>query len=401
MPLYKYEAKNMDGKKLKGKLNIDNEEELRRKLKSKGYFLISYENEESLINLNLNIFYKVSQKDLSILCRELYFSFSSGINILESISIVKNQVENKKLENILENVFKEVEKGKMLSDAFSKFKDIPKLFIDMIKVGEATGRLDEIMKDLADYYDKQYKQERKVKNALIYPKFLISFSLLIVAVLVAYVVPIFVENLLSANQKLPLPTRVVIALSSFIKNKILLILILILVIFLIKRFILDKNKAYIFFRDKIKLKVKILGTVSRQIMTARFARTFSILFAGGISVIDCMEISANVVENEYAKNKLLRCRDLIDNGSTIGDALATLDIFPKMLVQSIRVGEESGSVDKTLKKASDFYNSEANFALEKITNLIEPVMIIILALVVGFVVLSLVLPMFSMYQAVQ
>ncbi|MBS6043209.1 MAG: type II secretion system F family protein [Clostridium baratii] len=401
MPLYKYEAKNMDGKKLKGKLNIDNEEELRRKLKSKGYFLISYENEESLINLNLNIFYKVSQKDLSILCRELYFSFSSGINILESISIVKNQVENKKLENILENVFKEVEKGKMLSDAFSKFKDIPKLFIDMIKVGEATGRLDEIMKDLADYYDKQYKQERKVKNALIYPKFLISFSLLIVAVLVAYVVPIFVENLLSANQKLPLPTRVVIALSSFIKNEILLILILILVIFLIKRFILDKNKAYIFFRDKLKLKVKILGTVSRQIMTARFARTFSILFAGGISVIDCMEISANVVENEYAKNKLLRCRDLIDNGSTIGDALATLDIFPKMLVQSIRVGEESGSVDKTLKKASDFYNSEANFALEKITNLIEPVMIIILALVVGFVVLSLVLPMFSMYQAVQ
>ncbi|AIY83211.1 MAG: type II secretion system F family protein [Clostridium baratii] len=401
MPLYKYEAKNMDGKKLKGKLNIDNEEELRRKLKSKGYFLISYENEESLINLNLNVFYKVSQKDLSILCRELYFSFSSGINILESISIVKNQVENKKLENILENVFKEVEKGKMLSDAFSKFKDIPKLFIDMIKVGEATGRLDEIMKDLADYYDKQYKQERKVKNALIYPKFLISFSLLIVAVLVAYVVPIFVENLLSANQKLPIPTRIVISLSSFIKNEILLILILILVIFLIKRFILDKNKAYIFFRDKLKLKVKVLGTVSRQIMTARFARTFSILFAGGISVIDCMEISANVVENEYAKNKLLRCRDLIDNGSTIGDALATLDIFPKMLVQSIRVGEESGSVDKTLKKASSFYDSEANFALEKITNLIEPVMIIILALVVGFVVLSLVLPMFSMYQAVQ
>lgn len=401
MPLYKYEAKNMDGKKLKGKLNIDNEEELRRKLKSKGYFLISYENEESLINLNLNVFYKVSQKDLSILCRELYFSFSSGINILESISIVKNQVENKKLENILENVFKEVEKGKMLSDAFSKFKDIPKLFIDMIKVGEATGRLDEIMKDLADYYDKQYKQERKVKNALIYPKFLISFSLLIVAVLIAYVVPIFVENLLSANQKLPLPTRIVIALSNFIKNEILLILILILVIFLIKRFILDKNKTYIFFRDKLKLKVKVLGTVSRQIMTARFARTFSILFAGGISVIDCMEISANVVENEYAKNKLLRCRDLIDNGSTIGDALATLDIFPKMLVQSIRVGEESGSVDKTLKKASDFYDSEANFALEKITNLIEPVMIIILALVVGFVVLSLVLPMFSMYQAVQ
>ncbi|MDU1053128.1 type II secretion system F family protein [Clostridium baratii] len=401
MPLYKYEAKNMDGKKLKGKLNIDNEEELRRKLKSKGYFLISYENEKSLINLNLNVFYKVSQKDLSILCRELYFSFSSGINILESISIVKNQVENKKLENILENVFKEVEKGKMLSDAFSKFKDIPKLFIDMIKVGEATGRLDEIMKDLADYYDKQYKQERKVKNALIYPKFLISFSLLIVAVLVAYVVPIFVENLLSANQKLPIPTRIVIALSGFIKNEILLILILILVIFLIKRFILDKNKAYIFFRDKLKLKVKVLGTVSRQIMTARFARTFSILFAGGISVIDCMEISANVVENEYAKNKLLRCRDLIDNGSTIGDALATLDIFPKMLVQSIRVGEESGSVDKTLKKASSFYDSEANFALEKITNLIEPVMIIILALVVGFVVLSLVLPMFSMYQAVQ
>ncbi|MEG1001781.1 type II secretion system F family protein [Clostridium sp.] len=401
MPLYKYEAKNIDGKILKGKLNIQNEEELRRRIKSKGYFLIKYENLESSFNINIDLFSKITQKDLSILCRELYFSLSSGITILDSLSIVKDQLENKRLENILNNVFRDVEKGKMLSEAFSKFKDMPSLFIYMLKVGEATGRLDEIMEDLSDFYDKQYKQERKIKNALIYPKFLISFSLVIVSILIAYVVPIFVSNLLASEEKLPMPTEVVIWISNFIQNKWIYLLSFTLIIILLKRFILDKNKRFIFLRDKYITKSKVIGFVSKQIMTARFARTFSILFAGGISVISCMEISANVIGNEYIKYKLMRSRDLINNGSTIGEALATQNIFPKMLVQSIKVGEEAGSVDKILKKASNFYDSEANFALDRFTNLIEPTMIVVLALIVGFVVLSLVLPMFSMYQTVQ
>ncbi|MEG1482217.1 type II secretion system F family protein [Clostridium sp.] len=401
MPLYKYEAKNIDGKILKGKLNIQNEEELRRRIKSKGYFLIKYENLESSFNINIDLFSKITQKDLSILCRELYFSLSSGITILDSLSIVKDQLENKRLENILNNVFRDVEKGKMISEAFSKFKDMPSLFIYMLKVGEATGRLDEIMEDLSDFYDKQYKQERKIKNALIYPKFLISFSLVIVSILIAYVVPIFVSNLLASEEKLPMPTEVVIWISNFIQNKWIYLLSFTLIIILLKRFILDKNKRFIFLRDKYITKSKVIGFVSKQIMTARFARTFSILFAGGISVISCMEISANVIGNEYIKYKLMRSRDLINNGSTIGEALATQNIFPKMLVQSIKVGEEAGSVDKILKKASNFYDSEANFALDRFTNLIEPTMIVVLALIVGFVVLSLVLPMFSMYQTVQ
>ncbi|MGL4570687.1 MAG: type II secretion system F family protein [Clostridium sp.] len=401
MPLYKYEAKNIDGKMLKGKLNIQNEEALRRRIKSKGYFLIKYENLDSSFNINIDLFSKITQKDLSILCRELYFSLSSGITILDSLSIVKDQLENKRLEKILNNVFKDVEKGKMLSEAFSRFKDMPSLFIYMLKVGEATGRLDEIMEDLSDFYDKQYKQERKIKNALIYPKFLISFSLVIVSILIAYVVPIFVSNLLASEEKLPMPTKVVIWISNFIQNQWIYLLSFILIVIMIKKFILDKNKRFIFLRDKYITKSKVIGFVSKQIMTARFARTFSILFAGGISVISCMEISANVIGNEYIKYKLIRTKDLINNGATIGDSLSSQNIFPKMLVQSIKVGEEAGSVDKILKKASNFYDSEANFALDRFTNLIEPTMIVILALIVGFVVLALVLPMFSMYQTVQ
>ncbi|MBP1888760.1 type IV pilus assembly protein PilC [Clostridium moniliforme] len=401
MPLYKYKAKNLDGKVIKGKIDIENSEELRKLLRERGFFLVDYEDSGMSINIDLGMFRKIPKKDISIFCREMYFSLTSGISIVQSLEIVKEQIENKKLKNILYNVFDDIKRGRMLSDAFKQYDDLPNLFIYMLQVGEETGRLDEVMGNLADYYNNQYKQEKKIKNALIYPKFLLCFSLIVVSILVAFVVPIFVQNLLSANEVLPVPTKIVIWISSFIKNKWMYIIAFLIVISILKIFILNKNKKYIYFKDRFIVNSKFIRTISMQIFTSRFARTFSILFGGGVNVTRCIEICADVIGNEFIKSRLLQSKEFISNGSSIAEGLGMENTFPKMLIQSIRVGEESGTVEEILKKASEFYDSEANFALEKLSNLVEPIMIILLAFLVGFVVISLVLPIFSMYDAVK
>lgn len=401
MPLYKYEARDLNGKLLKGKIELNNIDELRKVLKHKGFFLTKYDTGRQSLNIDFDMLKKIPKKDISIFCREMYFALSSGITILQSLDIVKGQVENKKLKNILKNVYDEVEKGKMLSEAFKKYKDLPNLFIYMIEVGEETGKIDEIMGSLADYYDSQYKQEKKIKNALIYPKFLFIFSIFIVLCLVTFVVPVFVKNLLSANINLPIPTQIVVWISDFMKANWIYIILVVFLFLIIKRTLIDKSKTYKMFRDKFIVKFKFIKNMTMQIYTARFAKTFSILFGGGISVVRCIEICSDVIGNEYLKKKLIDSKELINNGSSIAESLEISNTFPKMLIQSIKVGEESGTVEDILEKASQFYDSEANFALEKLTNLVEPVMIVILAMLVGFIVISLLLPMFSMYDTVQ
>lgn len=401
MPLYKYEARNLEDKVLKGKLDTNDVDELRKILKQRGFFLTKYESERDFLSLDFSIFVKIPKQDLSIFCRQMYFSLSSGITVFKSIEIVKEQIENKRLRKILNDVYVELEKGRLLSDSFKRYKDLPNLFVYMIQVGEETGKIDEIMGNLADYYDNQYKQEKKIKNALIYPKFLLVFSILIVLSLVTFIVPLFTENLLSANKNLPFLTQVVVDLSNFVKTKWMYLILAFFVLVMIKKIVLDKNKAYKLFKDKFIVKFKFIKDMTMPIYTARFARTFSILFSGGISVIKCVEITSDVLGNSYLSKKLLEGRELLSNGASISESLENGGAFPKMLVQSIKVGEESGSVDKILKKASEFYDSEANFAIEKLTSLIEPMMIIILAFLVGFIVVSILMPMFSMYDAVQ
>lgn len=401
MPLYKYEARNLEDKVLNGTLDTNDVDELRKILKQRGFFLTKYESEKQFLNLDFSIFVKIPKQDLSVFCRQMYFSLSSGITVFKSIEIVKDQIENKRLKKILNDVYVELEKGRLLSDSFKKYKDLPNLFVYMIQVGEETGKIDEIMGNLADYYDNQYKQEKKIKNALIYPKFLLVFSILIVLSLVTFIVPLFTENLLSSNKSLPFLTQVVVDLSNFVKTKWMYLILAFFVLVMIKKIVLDKSRAYKLFKDRFIVKFKFIKNMTMPIYTARFARTFSILFSGGISVIKCVEITSDVLGNSYLSKKLLEGRELLSNGASISESLENGGAFPKMLVQSIKVGEESGSVDKILKKASEFYDSEANFAIEKLTSLIEPMMIIILAFLVGFIVISILLPMFSMYDAVQ
>ncbi|MGL4849782.1 MAG: type II secretion system F family protein [Clostridium sp.] len=400
MILFKYEAKSLDGKKIKGKIKAENEIELRRSLKNKGYYVTNVYRESKGLNIDLGELKKVEDSNYANVCREMSFSLKAGVSILETLEMVKDGGGSKKLGIIMEAVYVDVKGGKLLSEALKKHKEIPNLLWSMVSVGEETGNLDDIMEELGDYYTKQFEQNKKVKNAVLYPKFLIFFSLIVVGFLAVYIVPMLVSNLIEAKGNLPLPTKIVISISGFIENNCLIIIIAIVILILFKKLILNKSYKYKYMRDKYILKSRFFGKITTLLLTARFSRTFGALFGGGVSVIRCFEVTANVIGNTYFKEKLLEGREIINKGGTIGEALEFYNILPSMMIKTIKVGEKSGSLDKILRKSTAYYEIEANFKLDRLTKLIEPIMIIILSLLIGFIIVSIMLPIFSMYNAI-
>ncbi|MGL5416508.1 MAG: type II secretion system F family protein [Clostridium sp.] len=400
MILFKYEAKSLDGKKIKGKVKAENEIELRKLLKRRGYYITSVYRESKGLNIDLNELKKIEDSNYANICRELSFSLKAGVNILEALEMVKDGGGSKKLGFIMEAVYVDVKGGKLLSEALKKHKEIPNLLWSMVNVGEETGNLDQIMEELGDYYTKQFEQNKKIKNALLYPKFLISFSIIAVGFLSIYIVPMIASNLIEMKGNLPLPTKIVIGVSGFLEKNYLIIIAIIIGLILVKKLILNKSQKYLYMRDRYILKSRIFGKLTTLLLTARFSRTFGTLFSGGVSVIRCFEITANVIGNSYFKEKLLEGKEVINKGGNIGEALELYNILPDMMIKTIRVGEKSGSLAKILKKSTAYYEIEANFKLDKLTKLIEPIMIIILSLLIGFIIVSIMMPIFSMYNAI-
>ena len=381
MPVFLYEGKSLDGSTVKGMIDLETQDDVKEMLRSKGIFPISVRENNKGATLEFNIKKGIPFDHLAILCRQFYFTLSAGVPMLRAIGMIKDQIEHKRLRKILDNVHEEVQKGSALSEVFRKHKDIPFMLTAMVEVGEATGNIDQVMEEMADYYDKQHRQKKKIDAALTYPKFLLVFAICIVMGLVSFVVPTFVDSILSAGQELPMPTRIVIAISDFINSNFLLLVLMVIAIIVVKKLFIDTNYPIQYQIDKFLVTDKYLGKITQQIFTARFARTFAMLVKGGMNIID-----------ESTK--------LITTGAGIGDTLESRRIFPKMLTQMMKVGEDTGSLDDILKKTAEYYEIEADFALQKLTALIEPIMIVFLAIIVGFVVISIAMPMFQVMGAV-
>ncbi|MGL5414630.1 MAG: type II secretion system F family protein [Clostridium sp.] len=401
MNMFKYEAKNLEGKIIKGSMEGIDEKAVRKSLKNNGYYVVKIIKVNSGLNREITFSKKqITDADYAMICREIYFSLSSGVPLLESLEIVTEGIENKELKRILVNTRKDVESGNSFSSALKKHKKIPTILWSMVQVGEEVGQLDEIMNELSEFYYKQNEQKKKIKNSLLYPKFLLVFAMIVITFLVVYIVPIFIQNLQIAKGQIPIPTKIVMGISRIIGEYWVLIGIIIGILFIAKKMVLNKNKKYIYFRDKYLMNSRVLGKITQLIITARFASTFSILFSGGISVVRCFEIIANVIDNEYVREKLELGKQKISRGATIGEALEEYRVLPRMIIRTIKIGERSGSLDKILKKSASYYEAEANFKLEAISKLIEPIMIVILAFIVGFIVISMIMPIFAMYNAV-
>ncbi len=400
MAIYKYKAKNMQGDVIEGSLEVASKELLMENIRSKGYFPIKIEIEKGN-DIEINLFKKkINLKELSILARQLGFLMRSGVSITKSLEIAHDQSQNKRMKEILAKCLEEVNKGRSLSECLSDEKDFPKLMINLIKAGEISGRLDTVMLELSEYYKKLYKQKQKISQATIYPKILVGFSILVVTFLLAFVVPEFVNNLISGGGEIPVVTKALVVIGDLIKNNIIYIVGFVVGIVLAKKFVLDKNANFRIFMGKLVITAKGFGPLNKQIIAGRFASTFSMLMASGVSVIETIDILGQVLENDYVQKKLAEGREEIQKGQPIGTTIQELNVFPLMLTQMITVGEETGVLDEIMIKTAEFYENEVEVAIEKLISMIEPILIISLAFVVLFIVLAIMLPLMSMIDTV-
>jgi type IV pilus assembly protein PilC len=398
VPVFIYEAKNIQGNFLKGKMEASDEKAVNLMLREKNYYPVKVKLYKESLNVDLENLKKVSLKDISIFCRQFSVITSAGISILKAVEIVKEQTENPKLKKILSAVNQEIQKGKTFSVALREHKDIPDMLVNMVEVGETSGSLDKMMETLASYYEKEYKQQQKIKQATTYPKLIVIFAFAIVCGLVTFVVPTFTEMIVSSGGTIPLPTKIVLGISDFFKNYGLVTLVILAFMFTVIK-ITGKNSRSGLKSDKYLMKLPIFGKIYNQIITARFARTFGILMTSGVPIIQSLEICTQVLNSRTIGNTLISLKEEVKKGAGIGGTLEDRKVFPPMLTQMIKIGEESGNLDEVLGKTADFYDDEVQVATAKLTSLIEPTIIIVLAVVVGFIVLAIALPMFSMYDA--
>ena len=401
MAIYKYEARNVEGVTISGTLEAQAKSEVVNSLRQRGYFPTRIFIEDKSKDINIELFNKVTLKDLSLFCRQFAFVVQSGTPMLRAVELSMQQTENKKLKEILGRVYDQVQKGRSLSDAFKFEEEIPGLMTNMIAAGEASGRLEYIMNELSEYYKKQYKQKQKVSQATMYPKIIVVFTIMVVSFLLVKVVPDFVQNLSGMGGDLPIFTKILMTVGEFAKKTWVFFLIGGLLAYGYKVFFLNKDENYRLKSGKRSLEGRIFGRINRQLVAGRFANTFAILTSSGLGVIQALEISGQVLENAYIEKKLNEAKEDVKKGHPIGKTIEDLNIFPVMLTQMVTVGEETGALEDILVKTSEFYDGEVEAAIEKMTTMIEPILIMVLAVVVLFIVMALLLPMFNMMDAVQ
>ncbi|MDF2673726.1 MAG: pilC [Clostridiales bacterium] len=400
MPLYEYEAKSTAGDVIKGKMESADELVVVDAVRKMGYFPMKVKAYKPGLNIDLSEFKRVTIKDISIFCRQLSVIITSGISILRGLEIVRQQTENPKLKKDLGVVLDDVQRGNSLSTAMAKHKGFPSMLINMIEIGETSGTLDKIMDRMASYFEKEYKLSQKIKQAMTYPIVIAIVAVGVVTFLVTNVIPTFVGMLTSSGvTTLPLPTRIVIGLSDFIRYK-WYVIVFFIILFSVLFYIYRKSPTGRFALDKFKLGAPIFGKINKKILTSRFARTFGILMGSGVPLMQSLVICSNIAGNIVIKNLLDFTSEQVKKGAGIGDTLESQGVFPVMLTQMIKIGEESGTLDEVLTKTSDFYDNEVDTATAQLTSMIEPVIIVVLGIVVGFIILSIILPMFEMYNSV-
>lgn len=397
MPVYEYEAKLITGEIKSGKMEAIDEGSVRSSLRAMNYYPVVIK-EQGKNTIDLSKLRKVAIKDIAIFCRQFSYILISGMGILKALEILSAQTENKKLKKAIMMVYDDVQKGKELSGSMKKQEVFPEMLINMVAVGESGGNLDEIMKKLSEYYDKEYILKQKIKQALTYPIIVLVFALIIVNVLVIKVLPMLLGGMMNDQGSLPVTTQILLKISSFLQNNIILIVLGVLILIVLFN-IYGKSKKSVSV-DKFKLRIPVFGKINLKIVTSNFARTFGMLLGSGLPIIMSIEIASKVVGNTFVEGVLKESTEDIKKGLSLGDSLESKNVFPPMLTQMIKVGEESGTLDSTLGKTAEFFEMEAQTATTQLTTMIEPLIIILLAVVVGFIIVSIILPIFQMYDSV-
>ena len=342
----------------------------------------------------------ISPKELAVFTRQFSVMIDAGLPLVQCIEILGVQSENKVFQKVLLQVRQDVESGATLADAMRKHpKVFDDLYCNMIAAGEAGGILDTILQRLAVYIEKIVKLRRAVRSAMIYPIAVLSIAALVVAIILWKVIPTFAALFAGLGAELPLPTRVVIWLSNFVGRYFLLIVfLLVALLYALKRYHATYRGRRVI--DGLLLKTPVLGVVLRKIAVARFCRTLATLVSSGVPILEALEITAKTAGNAVVEDAIMATRKSIEEGKTISEPLKETEVFPPMVVHMIAVGEQTGALDAMLSKIADFYEEEVDAAVENMLTLLEPIMILFLGIVIGGIVISMYLPLFSLLSKI-
>jgi len=402
MPLFEYTARNnANGQIQKGQLDVPSKAEVSNYLRKNRLMLVSVREAPKQIKFNLPGAQRIKTRDIVIFTRQFATMINAGLPLVQSLTILAQQTENKALAEITRAVVYDVESGNTLADAFSKHpRAFSDLYVNMVAAGEAGGILDTILLRLATFLEKSDALMRKVKGALVYPGVIMTVAGAAIAILLIFVIPVFQTMFSSVNMELPLPTRIVIMLSDLLIGYWwALLLALGAVVFAIRRYYgtLSGRKNI----DSMLLKSPVLGDLLRKSAVSRFTRTLGTLISSGVSILEGLEITAKTAGNMVIHDAVMASRHSIAGGETIAAPLEKSKVFPPMVISMIAVGEQTGGLDEMLTKIADFYDEEVDVAVGALLSLMEPMMIVVLGVIVGGMVVAMYLPIFDMMNTVQ
>jgi type IV pilus assembly protein PilC len=396
MPVFTFKGTDSQGKRVSGERVAESKAQVQTQLRRERITARAIKEKGKEFTLPKFGTGKVPVKDIAIFFRQFSVMIDAGLPLVQCLEILAGNQESQAFQKCLTGVRTGVEGGSTLSNSMRQY---PKIFDDlttnMIEAGEAGGILDTILQRLATYLEKIVKLKSAIKSALIYPVSVISMAALIVGALLKFVVPIFANMFTSMGAALPMPTQIVISLSNFVGRFWWVFFVAAIAVFFVIKYIRRQPEGRLFL-DKVLLNMPVLGGVLRKIAVARFTRTLGTLITSGVPILEGLAITARTSGNAVLEQALMKVRKSVEEGRTIVDPLRESGVFPNMVTQMIGVGEATGAMDAMLQKIADFYEDEVDAATKNLLTLMEPIMIGFLGVVVGGIVISLYLPMFSM-----
>jgi type IV pilus assembly protein PilC len=394
MPLYHYRAKNLQSKTIQGQKAADDEKQVSRRLREENLFLIKWHE----IDGGNSASYRLKPNDLSTFTRELGTMLSSGITLIRAMEILIKQDNKPKIKKLYTNLYDDLKQGNPFSEALdAQGKAFPKLMISMFRAGEANGSMDLAAKKVSLHYEKEHKIQSKIKGAMTYPIILLIVAVMVMLAVFTLILPTFFD--LFADIELPTITKIVISISYGLTNHWLIIIIITLIVLLGITFLLQLQQVQLGI-DRFKLKLPKIGNLLTTIYTARFARTLSTLYTSGLSMLQALSVAADTIGNQYIANQFDEVIKSVQSGGSLSEALERVHGFSPKLSSVTFIGEESGRLDELLNSTADSFDFESERAVEKLITILEPAMIVLLAFLVGTIMISVLLPLYTMYQSI-
>ena len=397
MPKFVWEGKTRAGGNLTGEIDAPNEAFVLAQLRRQQIVPVKVKAKAKELGFKLPGFRsKISQKELAIFTRQFATMIDAGLPLVQCLDILGMQQENQAFKTVILKVKEDVESGSTFADALSKHpKVFDELFVNLVAAGEVGGILDTILSRLAAHIEKAMRLAKKIKGAMVYPSTIVAVAIIVTVVLLLYVIPIFGKMFQDFGQALPAATQFVLGLSAFTRKYFLVVIVAVAALYALLRWYRGTEGGRRN-TDSLLLRLPVVGSLLQRIAVARFSRTLGTMVSSGVPILESMDIVAKSAGNKVIEEAIVKARQSISEGKTIADPLSEAKVFPVMVTQMVAVGEATGALDTMLNKIADFYDEEVDAAVDALTSLLEPMLMIFLGVVIGGLVIAMYLPIFKL-----